>query len=329
MADKMKMILNLFEGGAGGAGAAPAGDGAGEGGGETAAVTQGVLQDGTQMDNRLAARLEEQARKRRARGEEPVISAAAAAPQEQQAEPAPAEEQSLDDQWTEAKKGKFKDQYARDVQNAIKDRFKNQKDAEDALKRMEPMLAVLRERAGVETDDELIQHVMDDDSLYEEAADEAGMTVSAYRTFKAMEEQNRELREREEASIQDQMFRQHFSKLVEQGEDLKKMFPNFDLMTEMQDERFRRLTAPDSGLDVKSAYFAIHHDELEPQAMAYGIQRAQQQISQTIQANRSRPVEGAMRNGTPADIHVDPRTMKREERQKLIERARRGETIVF
>ena len=322
------MNLHLFEGGAGGAGAAPAGDGAGDG--EAAAVTPGVLQDGTEVDDRLAARLEEQARKRKARGEAPAKMPQQATPlQAETPAEEPAEEPSLDDQWAEAKKGKFKEQYSRDVQAAVRERFKNQEDATAALNSMEPMLAVLRERAGVQTNEELVQHVMDDDSLYEEAADEAGMTVSAYRTFKAMEEQNREMREREQQSIQDQLFHQHFTKLVQQGEEMKKTFPNFDLMTELQDERFKRLTAPDSGLDVKSAYFAIHHDELEPQAMAYGIQRAQQQISQTIQANRKRPMEGAMRTGKPADIHVDPRNMTREERQKYIERARRGETIVF
>ena len=48
--------------------------------------------------------------------------------------------------------------------------------------------------------------------------------------------------------------------------------------------------------------------------MAYGIQKAQQQISQTLQANAQRPVEGAMRKGQPAEISVDPRQMKREER---------------
>ena len=322
------MNLHLFEGGAGGAGAAPAGDGAGDG--EAAAVAPGVLQDGTEVDDRLAARLEEQARKRKARGEAPARMPQQATPlQAETPAEEPAEEPSLDDQWAEAKKGKFKEQYSRDVQAAVRERFKNQEDATAALKSMEPMLAVLRERAGVQTNEELVQHVMDDDSLYEEAADEAGMTVSAYRTFKAMEEQNREMREREQQSIQDQLFHQHFAKLVQQGEEMKKTFPNFDLMTELQDERFKRLTAPDSGLDVKSAYFAIHHDELEPQAMAYGIQRAQKQISQTIQANRKRPMEGAMRTGKPADIHVDPRNMTREERQKYIERARRGETIVF
>jgi hypothetical protein len=327
MANKLKMILNLFEGGAAGAGAAPAGDGAGEGTGE-AAVTPGVLEDGTQVDDRLAARMKEQARKRKSRGETDVQIAAPKQTQPAE-EPQETAEPSLEDQWKEAKKGKFKEAYARDVQAAVQDRFKNQQDFGQQLTALEPMLKVLRERAGVETNDELIKHVMDDDSLYEEAASEAGMTVEAYKNWMKLEAQNEEYKRREKEEQERTFFRQHIQNLAQQAEELKKTFPNFDLMKELDNEQFRRLTAPNSGLDLRAAYYAIHHDELEPQAMAYGIQRAQQQISQTLQANAQRPVEGAMRSGQPADVSIDPRKMTRQERQNYIERARRGEKIVF
>lgn len=324
---KLKMNLHLFGDGGAGAGAAPAGDGAGDAG-EAAAVVPGVLEDGTQVDDRLAARLNKQAQRRKARGEAPV-QIAEEMPQEQQEEEPQAEEPSLEDQWKEAKKGKFKELYAADIQATIQDRFKNQQDVGQQLSALEPMLKVLRERAGVETNEELVAHVMDDDSLYEDAASEAGMTVDAYKSFLHMQEENERMKAREAEEQEQAFYRQHIDNLIRQAEELKKIYPNFDLRKEMENEQFRRLTAPNSGLDVRAAYFAIHHEELEPQAMAYGIQRAQQQISQTIQANRQRPVEGAMRTGAPADIHIDPKTMTREERMKLIERARRGEKIVF
>ena len=124
-------------------------------------------------------------------------------------------------------------------------------------------------------------------------------------------------------------YRQHFTNLAQQAEELRKIFPDFDLRTEMQNETFKRLTMPNSGLTLEAAYYAVHHKDLEAQAMGYGIQRAQQQISQTLQANRSLPVEGALKTGQPADIAIDPRKMTREQRQNLIERARRGEKIVI
>ena len=209
---------------------------------------------------------------------------------------AEAAEKTIEQRWDEAKRGEFAELYGKDVQNAIKDRFKNQADASEALKKMEPMLKVLRERAGVETDDELIHHVMDDDSLYEEAANEAGMTVAAYRQFMEIKQQRDEMQQKEQENIQDQMLREHFGKLSQQAEAMRQSYPNFDLQEELKDPNFLRLTSPDVGLSVEDAFFAVHHKELAPQMMAYGMQRAKQQMGQTLQAQRNRPAEGAMRS---------------------------------
>ena len=319
--------LQLFGDGGAGAGAAPAG---GTGEGEAAVTSPGTLEDGTVVDNRLAARMEEQARKRKARGESAVAAVPAAQPV-QQAQPQAAEEpeKSLDDEWIEAKKGKFKDQFGRDVKAAIDERFKNQKDANDQLAAMKPMLDALMKKAGVDSVDELQKMILDDDSLYEEEAEEMGMPVEAYKNYKRLQDEHNALEQQKAQYEEEQRLRAHFANLAQQAEQMKQTFPNFDLRTEMENETFRRLVAPNSGLDVHSAYFAVHHAELEPQAMAYGIQRAQQQISQTLQANRARPVEGAIKGGQPANVAIDPSKMTRAERQKLLERARRGEKITF
>lgn len=330
---KFKMNLHLFEGD-GGAGAAPA---AGGDGGE-AAVTPGVLEDGTQVDDRLAARIKELNQKRKARGEAPMQiphkakqpAAQPQAGQPQAAQPqAPQQEPSLEDQWNEAKNGKYKDLYGRDVKAAIQDRFKNQDDAKAQLDKLGPMLNLLMEREGVKSVDDLVTHIMDDDSLYEEEAERRGMTVEGVKNLRALEEENARLKEKEQQDAERMFIEQHLQKLAMQAEELKKIYPNFDLRTELQNDTFRRLTAPNSGLDVKTAFYAVHHDELEPQAISYGIQKAQQQMSQSMQANSRRPVEGAALRGQPAEHAIDPRNLTRQEREALIERAKRGEVITF
>jgi len=325
-----KLNLHLFEGGAG-ASAAPA---AGEGG-EQAAVVPGVLEDGTEVDARLAARMEAQAQRRRARGQEPRAPKQAEVPAEAAAQ-LPAEEnqprtQSLDEEWAELRKGKFRDQYARDVQSAIQDRFKNQQSSADTLAKLRPMLSALAKKNGVEEGDleGLSKAILDDDSLYEEEADAAGMTVERYKIMKQLEEENARLRQREQQEQQDQALRQHFQNLTQQAEEMKKTFPDFDLMKEMQDPNFRRLTRPESGLSIEAAYYALHHKELEPQVMAYGVQRARQQISRTLQANAQRPTEGASQGRAAANVSISPRQMTREQRQALLERARRGEEVIL
>ena len=287
-----------------------------------------TLPDGTRVQNaRVAAALEKQMKRHpELRG---VYGQAQAKPQPAQgAEPA---EKTIQERWEEAKKGEFAELYGQDVQNAVRDRFKNQQDTSAQLNALEPMLKVLRERAGVESNDDLIKHVMDDDSLYEEEADAAGMTVSAYRTFKQLEQQNAEMRAREEQSLQDQMFREHFGKLVQQAEAMKQQFPNFDLQEELKNQKFFQLTSPDVGVSVEDAYFAVHHKELGPQMMAYGMERAKQQMGQTLQAQRNRPAEGAMKGqGQPAAaLRVDPRNMTRAERNEIKRQVRMGKRVSF
>ena len=233
--------------------------------------------------------------------------------------------------WEALRKGEFKEQYARDVQNAIRDRFKNQEDLQGQLDAMQPMLQVLMQKAGAESIEELQELIMDDDSLYEDEAEEMGMPVEAYKNYKRLQEEHDAAIAREEQNREQEYFRQHIANLAQQGEELKKTFPNFDFHAEMQNETFRRLTSPEVGISVADAYFAIHRNELTPQLMGYGMQRAQMQMGQTLQAQAARPAEGAMRNQAQAaaDVRLNPRSMTRKEREEIKRRVRLGELVTF
>ena len=86
------------------------------------------------------------------------------------------------------------------------------------------------------------------------------------------------------------------------------------------------MTSKDVGVPVEAAYFAIHHDEMMPQAMMAGMERAKQQMGQTIQAQRKRPVEGAMKGKgqAAADFNVDPRGLTRSERNRVYDLIHKG-----
>lgn len=251
--------------------------------------------------------------------------------QQAQAENAEAAEKSIEDRWNEAKKGEFAELYGRDVQNAVRERFKNQQNQQGQLDRLEPMLKVLRDRAGVGSNDELIKQVMDDDSLYEEAANEHGMTIPAYREFMKAKEQLEQYQQQENQRQETMRIQQHFGKLREQEAAMKQMYPDFSLEKELKDPNFMRLTSPDVGISVEDAYYAVHHRELAPQMMAYGMERAKQQMGQTIQAQRSRPAEGAMKaQGQPAAaMKLDPRQMTRKEREEIKRQVRLGKRVSF
>ena len=238
---------------------------------------------------------------------------------------------SIDEEWNELKKGKYAELFGRDVQAAVQDRFKNQSDANAQLNSLKPMLDALVKKNGLKDGDYegLSKHVLNDDSLYEEDAEKMGMTVEAYKSYKTLEAEANEARQQREQNEQNAFIQQHLMRLAQQGEKLKEIYPNFDLRTELNNPQFRRMTSPGGGLTVEQAYVALHMNEILPQAVQTGVQRAQSQISASLQANAKRPSEGAMRNNTAVQTHVNIKSMSRQDRQKMIERARRGERIVF
>ena len=317
---------------------APASPAATEGGGaETAAAGStgfaagDSLPDGQNVQSaQVAAELNRQMKRhpelRKVYGQD---NSAATQPAQAEA-PAPAEK-TIDERWEELKKGEYAQQYGRDVQAAIQDRFKNARDTQGELDKLAPMLEVLRNRAGVQSNDELISKIMDDDSLYEEEADKHGMTVEAYKLFRAQQQQLQEAQKREAESLRDQQLRGHYNTLVQQAEELKKSYPGFDLQKELQDERFFRMTSIEGGVSVEDAFFALHRAELAPQMMAYGMQRAKEQMGQTLQANRRRPAEGAAKPGgqPSAPVAIDPRKLTRRERDELRRQIHNGKVVSF
>ena len=179
--------------------------------------------------------------------------------------------------------------------------------------------------------DALRKSIEDDDTLIEDAASVAGMTVEAYRMMQDIKQENERYKAQEAANVEEQRLFQHYQKLAGQAEQLKQQFPEFDLQAELQNENFLRMTSPEGGLSVEDAYFAVHHKELGPQMMAYGMDRAKQQMGQTLQAQRKRPAEGAMRaQGQAAGtMHIDPRQLTRQEREEIKRQVRMGKRVSF
>ena len=317
-----------------GAEAAAAPEAAAPAGSETAAVTGtenpapiqagDTLPDGQKVpSSRVAAEMERQMKRH------PELRKVyqGQANQAQQAEgPENQPEDTIQARWEAAKKGEFKELYGQDVQAAVRERFKNQQNAQEVLDGITPMLRILMDKAGVDSVEELQELVENDDSIWEDEAEEAGMTVERYKEFRALQEEHdrreAEDRQRDERAFWDN----HFSKLAAQAEELKKTFPGFDLHKEMENEVFRRLTMPNSGVSLEDAYYTIHRKELGPQIMAYGMNRAREQMGQTLQAQRARPAEGAMRSQgqVAADMKVDFSKLTREERDEYRRQVHNG-----
>lgn len=316
--------LRLFDGSSGAGGGAAAGGEGGAAGAENAAGTQEVADlEGKRLKRHPLANV--RYGKQPEAPKEGGTEAPAVAGQE---ETPPVE--GGGETFEELISGRYKQEFGERVQQILEKRLKNSRDAEKRLGKMAPMLEALGEKYGVGADDidGLVARVTDDDSLYEEEAQQRGVPVSTLKQIKALERDKAEAdrfraQSREQAAIQ-----AHYQRLVEQGQKVKEMFPTFDLQTELKNPDFLKLTAPGVGVDVMTAYQVIHRDEIQPAAMQYAARKTQEKLAASIQANASRPVEnGVGAPGTQAEVRMDPSKWSKEDRAEVRRRVARGERI--
>ena len=226
-------------------------------------------------------------------------------------------------------------EYNKQMQSVVQSRLKSAKGAEEALNKVTPALELLARKYDLDPAnidyEALAKKISDDDGYYEDKALSMGVSVE---TAKKIDQQERDTQrqQREEArNLQDQKLRAHFDKLQQQGEAMKKVFPKFDLRTELQNPAFARMTSPNVGISVEDAYYAVHRNEIQTAAMQATAQQTAQKISNSIQAGSRRPDEAGASGQAPSVTTFNYRNASREQREAfkadLRERMARGEKV--
>ena len=317
-----------------------AGEGAGDGGGEGAATGVSAVDPGQQRLLELGVP-ESKIRKNRAYKPNVTAQAPAAAgqgkAQEQQAQQAAAANDPTEDKKTDSPARMTWDEIMKDpeynkhMQATVQSRVRSAKGAEEALVKMAPALELLARKHGQDPAkidyDALAKAISDDESYYEDKALEMGVSIE---TAKRIDQEERDTarQQREEArTLEEQKFQNHIMKLEQQGEALKKVFPNFDLRKELRNPTFARLTSPNMGMSVEDAYYAVHRKEIDAARSQVIAQKTAQKISNSIQAGSRRPNENGTSGQAPSVTTFDYRTASREQREAFKKRIRSGEKI--
>lgn len=231
--------------------------------------------------------------------------------------------------------GQYKQEYEQDVgnrvQQAIQKRFRNQHDNQKILDSQAPIMEIMAQKYGLEANDAdgIYKRLTDDLSLYQEEADQKGISPEVVRDMHRLEARNRQLQQQNDRYTEQGRMEEHFRSLSQQAEALKQQFPNFDLMTELQNPAFARMTAPGSGMSVENAFMAIHGMDLMRNGMQYAAQQAGQRIAASVQAGASRPLENGMQRQAPVNMAVDIAHMDKKTREAYRQRIRNGEAINF
>lgn len=225
--------------------------------------------------------------------------------------------------------GEYKDMFTERTQNIIDRRFKETKNLEAQLKAQSPIMELLMSKYKVADGDisKLSQAIEQDDTYWEEAAEEAGLTVEQYKTVQKLERENQELKRMQQARDAQNQANAQLNDWIKQGEALKQTYPDFDFKTEVQNKDFLGMLK--AGLPVQKAYEVMHLDSLVTGAARVAAQQAEQQTVARIKNKASRPAENGTSSQSASIIKSDVSNLTRADRAEIARRVARGERISF
>jgi hypothetical protein len=149
--------------------------------------------------------------------------------------------------------------------------------------------------------------------------------VDTLKEMKALESEKAVLQRMQAERMQEQALQNHFQRLVEQGEQVKQMYPGFDLRAEMQNPQFVELTRPGVNVDVMTAYRVVHNDEIVGGAMQVSAQKTAEKLSNAMRANASRPTENGLFTASKSvNMQEDPKTWSKDRYQRALAIAKKG-----
>lgn len=233
-------------------------------------------------------------------------------------------------------------EYNRQMQSVVQARLKSAKGAEETLQKLKPALEVLARKHGLSAEnpdyEALVKKIFDDAQYYEDKALEMGVSLETAKKIDLKEreearkkDEEEKRKAEEEESLLKQKFQQHISGLEKQGEEMKRLFPSFDLRKELQNPVFARLTSPNVGISVEDAYYAVHRKEIQEASMQATAQKTAEKISNAIRAGNRRPTENGTSGQAASVTTFDYRNATKEQREalkrRIYEAKARGEKI--
>ena len=125
-----------------------------------------------------------------------------------------------------------------------------------------------------------------------------------------------------------QAAQQQLRKWYSESEQVKSLYPSFDLSAEVKNPEF--LSMLRAGVPVQHAYEVIHMAQIKAGVAQMTAKATEKQVVAGIRAKGTRPAE----NGTAAQsaaftVKDDPSKWTRKDRAEVARRVARGETITL
>lgn len=239
------------------------------------------------------------------------------------------EEQKRQAEFEKLIKGDFKDLYDKSVKDNIDRRFKNVRESKEQIDEINMTLRPIYDRYGIEPGDVrgLDYAIRNDMSLYADEANELGMSPEQFAYAKKAELEASRAQEELDRIRGAQEAQRTYQGWLSEGEELKASYPDFDLETEVQNEKFMNLLG--QGWSVADAYEAVHVKELIARGIGTAAEKAQQNVVNNIRARGMRPSENGTGSKAGVIVKKDPSQFDNKDMEEIRRRVSNGEKIVF
>lgn len=219
------------------------------------------------------------------------------------AEQSGAEGVSSEQEFARLINGRFKEEFTKKTQAIIDKRFKQTKELEEYKSRVAPVVDGLMKKYGVESGNEA-------------------------RLMDYIEGGNADTQKPEAEAQRVSNLRARLGDWVKQSGELKDLYPDFDLRSELRSSRlFAQLLV--GGAPLRAAYETVHKDEILSGAMAYTADRVREQVVKGIEARGRRPIENGISSEAAVVTSVDVNSLTSQDILKILKQVENGASISF
>ncbi len=226
-------------------------------------------------------------------------------------------------------KGEFKEQFEQRMRENLKRRFKESSDAKAKMAENDQIISALMMKYGIGDGDTsaLMNAIKSDDGFIKSEAEKMGVDSETLKRIKKLEYENEVMKKRLDKQKADFQMEQTIAQWIKDGEFLKENYPDFDLDAESENPAFLNLLR--GGADLKSAYLAMHHDEIVKELIEKAANDAKTQAAEAIRARGMRPLENGMSGKSAALFKTNVSALTPEQRAEIAARVAGGEVISF
>lgn len=223
--------------------------------------------------------------------------------------------------------GEFKDLFTADTQRIIDQRFKETRGLQESLAAQQPVMDFLMSKYQSRDPQGLMAAIQADESQWQAMADAAGKTVEQFKAEYLADRQREAMQAELKQSRQELFFRRQMERWEGEAKDLREVYPDFDLGTEVQDKDFQALLR--SGVPMRMAYEVKHMPDIVAGAKKAAADERERAVTEAIRARGERPAENGVSAANGVATGVDVGKLTREQRAEIAKRAARGEKITF